>query len=111
MLTNLIESMQYYKASFFNELGLNANYNMKRESINSGESQLNNDALLPLIDDMLNNRKRCAEEVNKRFGTHITVGFASSWEDNQIELANEQKEQESSKNENEGGKDDESAKT
>ena len=85
-ITDLIELMQYEKASWFNEIGLNANYNMKRESLNSSESQLNNDALLPLIDDMLNNRKLFAEKVNKMFGTEITVELNSSWEDNIIEI-------------------------
>ena len=89
-ITNLIELLQYQKASWYNELGLNANYNMKRESINSGESQLNNDALLPLIDDMLNCRKFGAEKVNAMFGTNISVSLASSWEDNQKELDAEQ---------------------
>ena len=89
-ITNLIELLQYQKASWYNELGLNANYNMKRESINSGESQLNNDALLPLIDDMLNCRKNGAEQVNKMFGTDISVSLASSWEDNQKEIDMEQ---------------------
>lgn len=90
ILTNLIEMMQYTKASWYNELGLNANYNMKRESINSGESQLNNDALLPLIDDMLKCRLDGAEKVNKMFGTSISVSLASAWEDNKIELEQEQ---------------------
>ena len=85
-LTNLIELMQYQKASLFNEIGLNANYNMKRESLNSSESQLNNDALLPLVDNMLNMRKIGAEKVNAMFGTSITVELASSWEDNQKEI-------------------------
>ena len=89
-ITDLIELMQYEKASWFNELGLNANYNMKRESLNSSESQLNNDALLPLIDDMLKNRQIFAEKVNSMFGTEISVELASSWEDNIIELENEQ---------------------
>ena len=89
-ITDLIELMQYEKASWFNELGLNANYNMKRESLNSSESQLNNDALLPLIDDMLKNRQIFAEKVNSMFGTEISVKLASSWEDNIIELENEQ---------------------
>lgn len=89
-LTNLIEFMQYTKASWFNELGLNANYNMKRESINSGESQLNNDALLPLVDDMLNVRKLAAEKVNAMFGLSLSVSLASSWEDNQEEIDSEQ---------------------
>lgn len=90
ILTNLIEVLQYNKASWFNELGLNANYNMKRESINSGESQLNNDALLPLVDDMFNCRKIAAEKVNDMFGTSISVDYASSWEDNMEEIEAEQ---------------------
>ena len=86
VITDLIELEQYLKASWFNELGLNANYNMKRESINSGESQLNNDMLLPLIDDMLKQRQEGVEKVNDMFGTSITVELASSWEDNQEEI-------------------------
>lgn len=85
-ITNLIEYHQYLKASLFNDLGLNANYNMKRESINSGESQLNNDALFPLIDDMLNSRKQAIQKVNDMFGTDITVDLSSSWKDNKTEL-------------------------
>lgn len=86
VITDLIELEQYLKASWFNELGLNANYNMKRESINSGESQLNNDMLLPLIDDMLKQRQDGAERVNDMFGTSISVELASSWKDNQEEI-------------------------
>lgn len=90
-LTNIIEMIQYIKASWYNEIGLNANYNMKRESINSGESQLNNDALLPLIDDMLKQRQEGAKKVNAMFGTTISVSLASSWEDNEQEIEAEQK--------------------
>ena len=84
-LTNLIEYHQYLKASLFNELGLNSNYNMKRESINSNESQLNDDMLHPLIDTMLECRKEALEKVNSIFGTNITVEFNSAWEINEIE--------------------------
>lgn len=84
-ITNLIEYHQYLKASLYNELGLNANYNMKRESINSNESQLNDDMLHPLIDDMLARRKEALDEVNRMFGTNITVEFNSAWETNEIE--------------------------
>lgn len=91
VLTNLIEFEQYCKASLYNDIGLNANYNMKRESLNSAESQMNNDALLPLVDDMLKCRKECAEKVNNMFGTSISVDFASAWEDNiqEIDLEHE----------------------
>lgn len=85
-ITSLIELEQYLKASWYNEIGLNANYNMKRESINSGESQLNNDMLLPLIDDMIETQNRAFEKANKMFGTNITVELASAWEDNQEEI-------------------------
>lgn len=90
-LTDLIEMEQYVKASWYNELGLNANYNMKRESLNSAESQLNDDALLPLIDDMLRMRAEGLDKVNAMFGTNIKVSLASAWEDNAQELEAEQK--------------------
>ena len=82
-MTDLIEYQQYLKASWFNDLGLQANYNMKRESINSNEAQLNEDALTPLIDNMLNCRKQGVEAVNKMFGTNITVELSSTWKKRQ----------------------------
>ena len=90
-IINLIEYQQYTKASWFNELGLNANYNMKREAINSNESQLNDDMLLPLIDDMLECRKESVNQINEMFGTNISVDWASTWEDNieELELSQE----------------------
>ena len=78
--TDLIEYQQYLKASWFNEIGLNANYNMKREKLSTTESQMNNDALLPLVEDMLEQRRLALEKINEMFGTDISVDFASSWE-------------------------------
>ena len=94
--TQLIELQQYLKASLFNEIGLNANYNMKRESINSGEATLNDDALLPLIDDMLEQRKLACEKINEMFGTNISVDYSSVWKQNQeeIDIALERQEKE-----------------
>lgn len=89
-IKSLIEHEQYLKASWYNEIGLNANYNMKRESINSGESQLNNDMLMPLIDSMLYCREEALKKVNAMYDTNITVRKSSSWEDNQIEIDKEQ---------------------
>lgn len=82
-LTDLIEYEQYLKASWFNDLGLDANYNMKRESLNSNESQMNDDALIPLVEDMLIQRKTGIEKVNEMFGTKITVELNSIWKKNQ----------------------------
>ena len=86
VITNLIEYEQYLKAGCFNEIGLNSNYNMKRESINSNESQLNDDMLHPLIDNMLKCRTDAINKVNEMFDTNITVSFNSAWEDNETEL-------------------------
>ena len=81
---------------------------MESESINSNESQMNNDALLPLIDNMLNCRKEFTENTNKMFNTNISVEFDSSWEDNIEEHDAEMKALENSiQMENEGGEPDE----
>lgn len=84
-ITELIELEQYIRATMYNELGLNANYNMKREAINSNESQLNKDALHPLIDNMLAEQQKGWDAVNDMFGTSISVRLNSAWLDNEIE--------------------------
>lgn len=90
LISALIELQQYYKASWYNELGLQANYNMKREAINSNESQLNEDALIPLIDDMIACREEGLQQIKDLFGVDISISFGSAWEDNEIETAIEQ---------------------
>ena len=75
----LIELLQYYKASMFNDLGLNANYNMKRERLNTQEVSMNIDALMPFVDSMLKERVEGVKRVNEMFGTDITVTLGSSW--------------------------------
>ena len=84
-LIPLIEYHQYTKASFLNDIGLNANYNMKREAINSNESNLNDDMLRPFIDDMLKMREEAIEEINKMYDLNISVSFNSAWASNVIE--------------------------
>lgn len=84
-LTQFIEYQQYLKGSFYNEIGLSANYNMKREAIGKGESTLDEDALLPLCDNMLRTRKEDIAKVNEMFGTDISVEFSSAWLENRIE--------------------------
>ena len=78
-LTDLIEYQQYLKAAWFNDLGINANYNMKRESISPDEAQLNDDALLPFVDDMLKCRKLAFDKINEKYGLDIKVELDSSW--------------------------------
>jgi hypothetical protein len=75
----LIELLQYFKASAFNEIGLNANYNLKRERLNTSEVQMNVDALNPYVDNMLQERKKAVDKINEMFGTEINVELGSSW--------------------------------
>lgn len=81
-LTQIIEMTQYLKASFYNELGLNANYNLKREYISTSENTLADDILLPYVDNMITERKEGIEKINAKYGTNISVEFNSSWKAN-----------------------------
>ena len=85
-IIQLIELQQYLKASWYNEIGLNANFNMKREYLSEEELRASTDVLLPLIDDMLRCRKEAIEKVNSEYGTNITVEKNSAWENKQQEL-------------------------
>ena len=78
-ISQLLELQQYLKSGWYTDLGLQSNYNMKRESLNSAETQMDREILLPLIDDMLNQRKIALEQVNTMFGTNITVELNSAW--------------------------------
>ena len=78
-ITQLIELIQYYKASFLNEIGLNANFNMKRERLNESEVLMNIDNLLPFIENMFTERKTAFEAVNKMFEESVVVDYNSVW--------------------------------
>lgn len=78
----LLEYNQYTKASLLNEIGLNANFNMKRERLSDEEVELNSDALLPLIENMLQERRRGIKQVNEMFETEIEVQLFSVWRNN-----------------------------
>jgi hypothetical protein len=79
-LKDLIEYQQYLKASLYNEIGLNANYNMKRERLNTAEIEINSENLYPLVDDMLDCRRLAIEKINDMYNLNIEVEFNSSWD-------------------------------
>lgn len=83
--TDLIEVTQYLKASLWNDLGINANYNMKRESLSMTESQMGDDGLLPYIDGVIKSIQTGLDEYNELFGTNIKVRKGSAWESREIE--------------------------
>ena len=61
----------FIEAQFMQELGINANYNMKRERLISSEVELNTDCLDTLIDDIEENVNRGVDMCNSLFGTNI----------------------------------------
>lgn len=78
-IQQFIELNQYIKASSFNELGLDCNFNMKRERLTANEVELNTSILIPLADDMLEQRKIAVEKINKMYGLNISVDLSSVW--------------------------------
>lgn len=85
-LTQFIELQQYMKASFYNEVGMQANYNMKRENIGAGETSMNQNATLPLCDQMLATRREDLSRLNEMYGLDVSVDFTSAWKLNAEEL-------------------------
>ena len=82
----LMQLHQYYEASWFNQLGLNAMLNQfKKEAISDSEQQMNTDILTPFIDIMLKCRQDFCENVNALYGTDISVELDSAWKDNELE--------------------------
>ena len=78
-IQQFIELNQYLKASAFNEIGLDANFNMKRERLTVNEVELNTSILIPLADNMLEERKNAIELINKKYGLNIEVDLSSVW--------------------------------
>jgi hypothetical protein len=97
-ITQLIELQQYLQASWYIELGVNANWNSKRESISSGESDLNDDVLRTLVDNMLKCRQDACKEINTMYGTDWTCELNGVWAENA-----KQRDIENKKMENEAG--------
>lgn len=85
IVIQLIELQQYLKASWYNEIGLNSNFNMKRQYMSADEINSSADIMLPLIDNMFISRQSAVEAINKQFGTNIVVEKNSAWEKKQLQ--------------------------
>lgn len=93
-ITSLIEIMQYSKASEAADLGLQANWNAKRETLTSSETLLNENVIHTFADDMFECWSAWVEEVNEKFGEYLdnglfTLEWGSSWLDNEKETENQ----------------------
>lgn len=79
LIHDMIEMTQYLRASAYNEIGLDANYNMKRERLTANEVDLNQSILIPLAEDMLVERRNACYKINEMFNLNVSVALASVW--------------------------------
>lgn len=79
-IKDTMEVLQYYRAQWFIALGLNDNFNMKREALNGTETESNANTLFALPLMMLRMREEGLKRLNAKYGTNISVKFGSVWE-------------------------------
>lgn len=84
-LLNLIEAHQYILASFYNEIGIPSQWNMKRERVNTAETELMTGSLDVSVYNMEKNLKAAVEKVNELFGTDISVRFNEEIKEDEVE--------------------------
>lgn len=78
-ITQMIELHQYLRASAFNEIGLNSNYNMKRERLITDEVDSNQSILMPLVESMLLERQKACNYLKRLYNLHVNVDFSGEW--------------------------------
>lgn len=78
-LLKLIELRNYIESSWYIDLGLNSNYNMKRESLTDSETEVDTYTLTPLIKNMLEERQNGIKRINEKWYLNISVDLGGSW--------------------------------
>lgn len=86
-MKQLIENHQYILSQFMQELGINSNYNMKRERLISSEVALNAECLDTLIDDIEKNVNRGVDMCNNMFDTNIKFRVRRYGEENAVAIS------------------------
>lgn len=86
---NMVELQQYIKASLFNEVGISANFNMKRERLVSGEVEQSEDSLFPFVYNMMKCRIKGIEALNAKYSLQVNVDFGSIWHIKNKELVDD----------------------
>ena len=78
-IKDTMEVLQYYRAQWFISLGLNDNFNMKREALNGTETESNANTLFALPLMMLKQREEGVKKLNEMYGLNVSVKFGSVW--------------------------------
>lgn len=79
LLSEYKEQYQFALAQFYNAIGIQANYNLKRERLNVAEIDVNEQSLVVNIVDMLKCRQTGVDAVNAMFGTNMRVRLGDEW--------------------------------
>lgn len=82
LLAEYKEQYQFCLAQFYNSIGINSNYNLKRERLNAAEIAVNEQSLIVNIADMLKCREQGIKQFNKMYGYSATVELGEEWRDN-----------------------------
>ena len=75
-----VNGIQAVRYMFYNAIGINPMATTKREYTSAQEIVENKSIILPQVDDMLYWREKGVEQVNRMYGTNISVKKASAWE-------------------------------
>ena len=78
-LKQLIEMKNFIDSSWYIDFGLNANYNMKRETLTDAETNVDDKTLIPLIEDMLNQEIEGWKKANAMFGLNVKPKLSNVW--------------------------------
>lgn len=84
-MRQLIENRQYIWSCFLQELGINSNFNLKRERLITSEVELNGECLDTLIDDIERNVQAGVDMVNTMYDTDIKFTVKRYGEQNDTE--------------------------
>ena len=99
-ITSLTEFHQYIKGSLYNELGLSATINMKRERLTARETEVGDDSNYPFIFNMLKCRMKAVELINAKYSTDINIDFGSVWAKTSKEVVDDKLSLEDNQNQN-----------
>ena len=72
-IMSLIEAHAHLLQDFYSEIGIASQGNLKRERVNTAETELMTGCLDISIWNMIDTLKKCFERVNERFGTSISI--------------------------------------
>lgn len=88
-LSSLVEYNQYLKANLYNELGIQANTNNKKERLITAEVEQDKELLYPLVNNMFLNRELGVKQLNDKFNLDVIVEYGSVWKYRNLEQEEE----------------------